>query len=95
LGGKLRCPSCGKEIEEQAEIQIPSSTIPIDYEAISILIPPKDMSGVVHADLVYKDGDYFIVLPAIGKCPFCKEEFCLDIWLPTIKKFLIEEASHE
>jgi hypothetical protein len=91
LGGKLRCPNCQREIDKQAEVQIPSSTTHLDYPSISMLIPPTDMVGVAHADLVYSDGNYFLVFPSIVTCPFCKEFFFLDIWLPTIKKYLVEE----
>lgn len=76
------CPNCKKAINEQAEVQIPSSTIPIDMEAI--FLPKQDMSGVTYGNIVLKDGKYYLVFESIIVCPHCKEEFCYDIWLPTV-----------
>ena len=83
MSGKVVCPNCQKEIDKQAEVEIPSSTISVDYELISILVPPTDMAGVTHGNLVFKDGKYFLVFESVVICPYCKEYFCLDIWLPT------------
>jgi hypothetical protein len=79
MGEKLKCPVCGREIDTQASVQI-SASMNLDY------------SGITHADLVYKDGDYFLVLPANITCPFCKELFCLDIWVTVLKQFLLAET---
>ena len=49
---KVVCPNCEKAIEDQAEIQIPTDTSPVDIEAISILIPKTEMSGITHGNLV-------------------------------------------
>ena len=80
---KIVCPNCEKEIDEQAEVQIPTDTSPVDLEAISILIPSTEMSGVTHGNLVLRNGKYYLVFESIVVCPHCKENFCYDIWLPT------------
>jgi len=80
---KVVCPNCEKEIDRQAEIEIPNSSVPVDYEKISFLVPSTDMSGVTHGNLVFKDGKYFLVFESVVICPHCKEYFCLDIWLST------------
>ena len=81
---KIVCPNCEKEINEQAEVQIPTGTTPVDLGAISILIPSTEMTGVAYGSLVFKDGKYYLVFGSIVVCPYCKENFCYDIWLPTI-----------
>jgi len=82
---KIVCPNCQKEIVEQAEVQIPSSTTPIDFEELfGVLTPPKDLAGVTHANLVFKDGKHYLVFEVVITCPHCKENFCLDIWLQAL-----------
>jgi hypothetical protein len=81
---KILCPNCQKEIKKKAEVEIPSSTVPVDYESISILVPPSNQSGVTHGSLFFKDGKYFLVFESIVRCPYCKEIFCLDICLPAL-----------
>ena len=78
---KIVCPNCNKEINEQAEVQIPSSTIPRDWESIVHTAP--NFSGVTYGNLVFKDGKYYLVFESIVICPQCKETFCYDIWLST------------
>lgn len=80
------CPNCQKEIKKQAEVQIPTDTTPIDLESFSILIPKSKMSGIAHGTLAFKDGKYYLVFESIIVCPFCKENFCYDIWLLTINQ---------
>lgn len=81
---KIVCPNCQKKIDTQAEVQIPNDTTPIDYEGVSVLLPAQDMSGVTNGNIVYKDGKYYLVFESIIICPNCKENFCFDIWLPTV-----------
>ncbi len=92
IGEKLKCPVCGREIDTQASVEIPTSTTPINYEGASLLLRGTDLGGVAHADLVYKGGEYFLVFPSNVTCPFCKEIFCLDIWVSVLKQFLLEET---
>jgi uncharacterized protein YbaR (Trm112 family) len=80
---KIVCPNCQKEISEQAEVQIPTDTSSIDFGAISILVPSRELSGITHGNLVFRDGKYYLVFESIIVCPYCKENFCYDIWLPT------------
>ena len=81
---KVVCPNCQKEIKEQAEVQIPTDTTPIDLEAISMLLPSSEMSGITHGNLVFRNGQYYLVFESIIVCPYCKDNFCYDIWLPTL-----------
>lgn len=90
---KVVCPNCQRGIDKQAEIEIPNSTTPVDYESISILIPPTGMTGVTHGNLVFKDGRYFLVFESVVICPYCKERFCLELCLPMLT--LEEMLSHE
>jgi len=80
---KVTCPNCQKEIDKQAEIEIPNSTASVNYESISMLIRPTDLTGITHGNLVFKDGKYFLVFESIVKCPHCREYFFLDLWLAT------------
>jgi len=90
MGEKLKCPVCGREIDTQASVGIPTSTTPINYADASLLLRETHLGGVAHADLVYKDGNYFLVFPSNVTCPFCKEIFCLDIWIAVLKQFMFE-----
>ena len=78
---KIVCPNCNKDIEKQAEVQIPSSTITTDLE--KLLLSTQEMDGITYGNLVYKDEKYYLVFESVVVCPNCKENFCYDIWLPT------------
>ena len=80
---KIVCPNCQKKIDKQAEVQIPSSASSVDWEAVSIILPQQDLSGVTYGNLVYRNGKYYLVFESIVVCPYCKENFCYDIWLAT------------
>jgi len=70
---KIVCPNCGKQIEDQAEIEIPGSS---GYGVQKVIGPE-----VTYGNLVFRDGKYFLVLEVVVKCPYCQESFCTDIWL--------------
>jgi hypothetical protein len=56
----------------------------VDLESLSLLLPSTDMSGFTHGNLVLKDGKYYLVFETVVTCPHCKENFFLDLWLPTL-----------
>ena len=71
---KIVCPNCKKEIEKQAEIQIPGHSE--DSFDLSLGKP-----SVTYGTLVLKDGKHFLVFEVVVKCPYCQESFCTDVWL--------------
>jgi quinolinate synthase len=74
---KIICPECGKEILSQADIELPTSTMEKTPSARITL--EDEIWGTSPASLLYKDGEYFLILETLCVCPSCKKTFVLDI----------------
>lgn len=73
----LKCPSCGKEIKQQAEIQIPNAFM---HPTSIVHIKLSDQT-VTYGSLVFKNGKRYLVIETVCKCPHCETFFPFDAWL--------------
>ena len=65
---RIVCPNCQKQVDKKAEVELPGTTAP---------------APVTYGNLVLREDKQFLVLECVVTCPYCKEHFMVDIWLPT------------
>lgn len=70
---KIFCPECGKEITEQAEVELATSA---ETTASTETSGSKD---IFPAHLIFKNGEYFLIVEAACVCPHCENIFALDV----------------
>ncbi len=70
---KIFCPECGKEITEQAEVELETSA------ETTVSTKTSSSKEMFPAHLIFKNGEYFLILEATCVCPYCENTFAMDV----------------